>query len=348
MSPLLRTLVSLWSLLLLSTPLLCGQESFKYSYVPKSVYKNQLFPVTIIDTRKEKRALRYEFETDGDIAPLSDKPLVIRNGNDSFYTFYFKARGERMVLPRILISDDRETTILKSHTVPVKKLRTKRRDFCGVLAADMKIRNSQVSHYDEQNYLVTFSIEAYEANLEDMKLHHTTESGIEDVVRKGAKAKGEFYTVIPTTQKELNFSYFNTIKQQHISLNTPVELLDNSVVAQTDLNPKDDSFEKLKKYIFTALVGFFFLMFVIYRDFFYLVLGTVSLITLLTFYTPKAKVCIKQGAPLYILPTETSSIGTKIDRSYTTMLLGERKGFRKVEYKNGIIGWIKDEDLCKN
>jgi hypothetical protein len=97
-----------------------------------------------------------------------------------------------------------------------------------------------------------------------------------------------------------------------------------------------------------ALVGFFFLMFLIYRDFFYLVLGTVALITLLTFYTPKEKVCIKQGAPLYILPTETSSISTKIDQQYTTPLLGERKEFRKIEYKHGIIGWVKDEDLCEN
>ena len=97
-----------------------------------------------------------------------------------------------------------------------------------------------------------------------------------------------------------------------------------------------------------VLVGFFFLMFLLYRDFFYLVLGTVSLITLLTFYTPKEKVCVKQGASLYILPTETSSIGTKIDHKYTTPLLGERGVFNKIEYKHGIIGWVKDEDLCKN
>jgi hypothetical protein len=30
------------------------------------------------------------------------------------------------------------------------------------------------------------------------------------------------------------------------------------------------------------------------------------------------------------------------------MLLGEREGVKKVEYKEGIIGWIKNEDLCQN
>jgi len=346
MSP-LRAFVLLWSLMLMTASLLHAEGGFKYSYVPKKVYENQLFPVTIIDTREEKVKPRYQFEMNSEVKPLSTKPLVIRNGDDNFYTFYYKAGKNEITIPRIYINVDGKTIILEQHTIPVLKLQP-RKDFCGVLAADMKIRNSQVSHYDEDHYLVTLSIEAYEANLEDMHLDNVIESGIEDIERKGAKVEGEFYVVVPTTQQELKFTYFNTIKQQYVFLKTPIELLDSSVVTQTDLNPKEDSFDKLKKYTFMTLVGFFFLMFIIYRDFFYLVLGTVSLITLLTFYTPKEKVCIEQGAPLYILPTETSSISTKVDKEYTTLLLGERKEFRKVEYKNGIIGWVKDEDLCKN
>jgi hypothetical protein len=84
------------------------------------------------------------------------------------------------------------------------------------------------------------------------------------------------------------------------------------------------------------------------RDFFYLVLGVVSLITLMTFYIPHKKICVKQGAALYILPTQTSTIGTRVENEIETMLLGERGEFRKVEYKKGMIGWIKNEDLCKN
>ena len=58
------------------------------------------------------------------------------------------------------------------------------------------------------------------------------------------------------------------------------------------------------------------------------------------------KICISQGAPLYILPTQTSTISTKIDAELDTLLLGNREGYKKVEYKEGIIGWIKNEDLC--
>ena len=346
-SPLL--LIRLWVLLLLfwgTTTV--AQEAFKYSYLPKKVYQKQIFPVTLIDTREKKGKVTFYFETQSGLTPLSPKPLIIRNGNDSFYTFYFKAtQAHRITIPPLLIRTHNEEIMLPPQKVPVLQLKANK-DFCDVLAADMKIKGSQVSHYDEKHYLVTLSIEAYEANLEDMKLQKSIESGIEEINRHGAKVQGEFYAVVPLKQKSLSFTYYNTIKEQFIPLTTQVELLESSVVTQTDLNPKEDSFEKLKKYLFMALVGFFFLMFLLYRDFFYLVLGTVSAITLLTFYAPKKRVCIKQGAPLYILPTQTSSISSNIDKEYTTPLLGKRLEFNKVEYKRGIIGWIKDEDLCEN
>ena len=344
----LRAFVLFWSLLLAASSLLHAEGGFKYSYIPKKVYENQIFPVTIIDTREVKKAPQYRFDISNDIHPLSEKPLVIRNGNDNFYTFYYKAtHAGQITIPRIYINDGGQITILDQYTIPVEKLEV-RPDFCGVLAADMKIRGSQVSHYDEKNYLVSLNIEAFEANLENMHLSNVLESGVESVRRHGAKAMAKFYAVVPESQKKLSFSYFNTIKQQYITLSVPVELLDNSVVTQTDLNPKEDSFEKFKKYGFMALVGFFFLMFIIYRDFFYLVLGTVSLITLLTFYIPKERICIKQGAPLYILPTETSGISTKALKQFESPLLAKRLDYNKVEYKNGLIGWVKDEDLCKN
>ena len=343
-----RTLLLWWSILLLASALLHAEGAFKYSYLLKKVYENQVFPVTIIDTRTTKEKITYRFDFRTGIRPLSTKPLVIRNGNDNFYTFYYKAKDEMTVtIPRITIRTSQEKFVLPSQSIAVEKLSAPR-SFCGVLAADLKMKNHQVSHYDESNYLVTLALEAYEANLEDMYLAGATEYGVESLKRHGAKVKGEFYVVVPTSTKSLDFSYYNTIKGQYIMLHVPVSLMDSSVVTQSDLNPKEDSFEKLKKYSLMALAGFFVLMFLLYRDIFYLVLGTVSIITLLTFYTPKKKVCIKQGAPLYILPTENSTVSTKVEKKMETVLLGERLNYKKIEYKNGMIGWVKDEDLCKN
>ena len=341
--------VSLFIVFILAyTTLLSAQSEFKYSYMPKKVYDNQLFAVTIISAGESATVKpQFTFDTLSKTQPLFKRPLVVQNGPDSFYTFYFKASNVDIRIPRLFISSQDGESSLEPKTVFIKTLK-QREDFCQVLAADMKIKNSQVSNYDEKNHIVTLSIEAFEANLEDMELKNVQESGVDSLTRKNAKVEAEYYVVLPVEEKLLKFTYFNTIKKQYVFLEVPVVVADASVTTQSDLNPKDDSFEKLKKYTFMFLVGFFLFMFLLKRDFFYLVFGVVSLITLLTFYIPHKRICVKQGASLYILPTQTSTISTRIDQKIDTMLLGERKGFKKVEYKEGIIGWIKNEDLCDN
>ncbi len=329
------------------TALLNAQDEYKYSYMPKKVYENQLFPVTVLDTTQREDQPQFQFDTSSDIQPLFKKPLVVRNGNDSFYTFYFKASKVDVRIPQLYITSNSVDISLKRQTIMLAPLKI-REDFCAVIAADMKIKTHQVSNYDEHHHLVTLSIEAFEANLEDMRMNKVEEFGAEHIKRDNAKVEAEFYVVLPLAQKRLKFTYFNTIKKQYVFLEIPVELADASVTTQSDLNPKEDSFEKLKKYTFISLVLFFLLMFLFKRDFFYLVFGVISLISLLTFYIPHKQICVKQGAPLYILPTQTSTISTKIDEEFEAMLLGERDEFKKVEYKEGIIGWIKNEDLCNN
>ena len=344
----LRAVYLLLGFLLLSTSLLSAQAKYKYSYVPKKVYEHQLFPVTIIgigDTGSEEPS--FTFDSSSDIQPLFSNPLVIRNGNDSFYTFYFQAKDKDIRIPPLAIASSIVEANFPSQNIFINTLKL-REDFCGVLAADIKIKNSQVSNYDEKNHIVTLSIEAFEANIEEMTLKDVIESGVENIERHFAKVSAEFYVVVPVEKKLLKFTYFNTIKKQYVFIDIPVILEDASVTTQSDLNPKEDSFEKLKKYTLITLSVFFLLMFLLKRDFFYLVFGVISFITLLTLFIPHKKICVAQGAPLYILPTETSTISTKIDEELETLLLGKREGYIKVEYKEGIIGWIKNEDLCKN
>ena len=328
--------------------ILNAQSEYKYSYVPKKVYENQVFPVTLICVSEcSQKVPQFTFDSISSIQPLSDKPLVIRNGDDSFYTFYFKASMVDMRIPRLFINSSNADFSIDPQTVLLGSLKI-RDDYCGVLAADMKIRSSQVSNYDENNHLVTLSIEAYESNLEDMLLNNTIESGIEHLKRVNSKVESEFYFVVPNSKKEMKFTYFNTIKKQYVYLKTHIELADATLVTHSDLNPKVDSFKLLKKYSLMFLLAFFSLMFLFKRDYFYLILAVVSLVTLLTLYIPHKKICISQGASLFILPTETSSMSTKIDNEFNTMLLGEHANFKKIEYKKGVIGWIKNEDICKN
>ncbi|MEA3417913.1 MAG: hypothetical protein U9Q90_00840 [Campylobacterota bacterium] len=345
---LLKTLFLTLAMMIWISPLLQAGTEYKYSYIPKKAYENQIFPITVLEIGSSPDSKpQFSFDQQSTIKPLFQNPLVVKNGNDSFYTFYFKAHSKVFNLPRLTIVDNNRSIDFEAGKIPVIKLKP-REDFCGVLAADMKIKTSQASTYDGKNNLVNFSIEAFEANVENMHLKSVIEDGIENIDRKDAMVTAEYYAVLPESLKNLKFTYFNTIKQQYIYLQTPIEIKDASVATQSELNPKDDSFDKLKKSTFIGLSIFFFLLFLWRRDFFYLILAVVSITTLLTFYTPKKQVCVKQGAALYILPTHTSRISTKVNEEFKTPLLGERTDYYKIEYENGVIGWIKHEDLCED
>ncbi|PHS32919.1 MAG: hypothetical protein COA92_06120 [Sulfurovum sp.] len=332
-------------LVLTFTSYLSAQSEYEYSYMPKKVYENQLFPVTVVGVDSSDENPTLVFDSSSPTQPLFEIPLQVKNGNDTFYTYYFKAGKSDVRIPILFISSDTHELSLDKHYISLATLKPQK-DFSGVLAADMKIKNYQVSNFDESSHMVTLSIEAYEANIEDMSLKNINEYGIEDIKRDNAKVIAEFYAVLPRDQKELTFTYFNTIKQRYIPISVSVEVANASVTTQSDLNPKVDAFKRLKRYTLITFAIFFLLMFIWKRDFLYLVLGVISIITLLTFYIPHKKICVKQGAPLYIIPTTISTIGTRIEKELDTMLLAEHGEYKKVEYKKGIIGWIKNEDLC--
>ena len=335
----------LWIIL---SSFLFAQTHYKYSYVPKKVYKNQIFPITIIGVDKVSHSIpNFEFDAWSSLKPLSKKPLVITNSSDSFYTFYFKASSDELNTPRIFITDDGYESMLDPKHIKTIKLKTPK-NFCGVIATDLKILNYQISNYDDNSYLVTLSIEALEANLEDMHITGAIDEGMEKLHRHFAKLNGEFFVILPTNLKNLKFSYFNSLKKQFEEFDIKLEIADSSVTTQSELNPKYDSFDLLKKYILMFLVAFFIIMFILRKDFFYLIFGVLSLITLLTLYIPHKKICIKAKSKIYILPTHTSQISSVVSKDYITTVLGEHNHYKKIEYKNHTIGWIKDEDVCKD
>jgi hypothetical protein len=324
-----------------------AEIEYKYSYLPKKVYENQIFPITILEIGSHSTTPHFFFDTNSDMEPIGKKPLVVKNGNDTFFTFYFKSIGRSITIPSLRIKNTQGIRVIEAKKIPIAKLKP-REDFCGVLSADMKIKTSQSSTYDERNNLVTLSIEAYEANIENMHLRNVIESGIEQISRDNAKVVAEFYVVVPSTQKRLKFTYFNTIKQQYIFLEMSIDIKDSTVSTQSKLNPKNSSFDKFKKYTFIFFSTLFLLLYIWKRDIFYIILMIVSLIILFTFYIPKDKICVSQGSSLYILPTNSSRVYAITDEKSITDLLGKRADFNKIEYSKEIIGWIKDEDICKN
>ncbi|RUM70584.1 MAG: hypothetical protein DSZ07_02275 [Sulfurovum sp.] len=321
-------------------------DDVAFSYVPKKVYEKQIFPISfLVNSSAQETPINFNFL--GDETPFLKNPEIIKNGTKTFYTFYFKTTDRLFIIPRITVTFNGNKKVLDGVKIPVKKL-PKAKNFSGVIASGLKIKNHQVSIFDGDTNLIAISLEAHDANLEDIYIPSALKDGVENAKRIGSKMEIDYYIVLPAKQKKLTFTYFDTIKETFVEKSIKIKIHDGTVAAQTDLNPKDDSFEKLKKYLLTILSTIFLLLFLWKRDFFYLVLAVVSSAILLTFYTTLATICVKEGSPLYIVPTSTSTTILHIDKKFTTTKLAERNKFVKIKYTNGTTGWIKNENLCEN
>jgi len=321
-------------------------EDVEYSYVPKKVYEKQVFPLSFLTNNNESNK-KILFTFKGHKQPVLSDPVIIRNGSKTFYTFYFKTTDKVFTIPKVIVNFNGKKKTLTGVKIPVKKL-PKSKNFSGVISSGLKIKNHQVSVYDEKTNLIAIALEAHDANLEDIYIPSALKDGVENARRDGSKMEIHYYIVLPAEQTLLTFTYFDTIKETFVEKNIPIQMQDASVAAQTDLNPKEDSFEALKKYSLIALSILFVLLFLWKRDFFYLVMAVLAAAVLLTFYTALATVCVKEGSPLYIVPSSNSTTSIHIDKRYKTTKLAERNEFVKIEYKHGTIGWIKHEDLCEN
>ncbi len=335
----MKTLITF--LLIFTINLLAGD--IEYSYVPKKVYEKQVFSISFLT--EDETSVSFEFK--GHNQPISKEPVIMNNGLNTFYTFYFKTTDKVFSIPQVVVQLDNEEKILPAIKIPVKKL-PQHKNFSGIMASGLKIKNHQVSVYDGESNLIAIAFEAYDANLEDIYIPSALKDGTENAKRDGSKMEIHYYIVLPSEQKELSFSYFDTIKETFVEKSIPIIMHDGSVAAQTDLNPKDDSFEALKKYTLLILSIVFVLLFLWKKDFFYLIMAVISAAVLLTFYTALATVCIKEGSPLYIIPTSNSTTSIHIDKQYKTTKLAERNEFVKIEYKNGTVGWVKHENLCED
>jgi hypothetical protein len=338
--------------LVLYTLFLTAGARYSYSYIPRQVYAHQVFPVTILAAGLERgRKITIFFDPKSEIRPIEKSPLVEKSGNDNrFYTFYFKAGTEDFTLPNLYIDDGERKGLIKGVYIPVARLGfSPDKRWCGVIASGFRIKTSQVSNFDEKNNLVYMVVEANEANLEDMSIPGIEEQGLEKLERRYAKVNAEYYFVIPAKINEVSFSYYDSIKEQLVPVKVSTRYRMSTTAAQeSDLNPKDSSFTKLKKYTFSFLAIFFFLIFLLKRDIFYLILFLVTLYTLITFFMPHKKICVSEGTKLFILPIESSTVGSIIESRSELSVINRYGDYYKVEYRPGVIGWIKDKDVCKN
>jgi len=336
---------------LLGTPTPLSATEYHYSYLPKYIYPTQVFPVTILASgARSNPSVVFRFDPLAVQKPLNTSPVIVINNRDFFYTFYFQAQdGNDVSIPPLTIQDANQTYSLPERHIPVQTLATQDHpDFCGLIASDCSLQASQVSLFDANTSLVTITLRAHEGNPEAIRIPGALEEGIEKLTRQQAVVTAEYYFVIPSKQKSITLSYYNTVQHRFIPTTILTDYRNKPVAAQVELNPRASHFDRLKKYGSIALVLFFIIMFLWQRGWLYLILLILVLAVTIVIYQPRETLCLREGSPLYILPTPNSRSSTTITETYHTPSLGKHGDYFKINYRHGTIGWIRHEDLCEN
>jgi len=339
-------------LLIVFAQLLFAQNTpYSYSYIPKKVYPNQVFPVTVYAKHYEpNKELSFEFNSLSLMQPLTITPVIIQNQNEAFFTFYFKAPSKEKIIeiPALTIWNSDSNYILNAQELQVVPLpKSNMINFSNLIASEFRIDNVKIDPYDSQYILVTLFLRAKEANLKDFHIPNVIDDGLEKFKRDGANVKAQYYFIVKNSVKGISFSYFDSIKKKFIQKSIDLTKYKNKTIAK-DFNPKELTFDKFKKYLSYALIIFFLLLFFITKKRFYLILFIILNLFLLYNYLTKENICIKEGASLYILPTTHSTIFTRIDSKISRDVIRKYRNFYKINLQNDITGWIKDEDVCED
>jgi len=326
-----------------------------YFELPKKLFKGQVFTLTIkaLSAREDYESLSYDFSGAIGLTLLSEEPTRRVDGPYLYDTFYFQVTGNRVKTPDIstslkfknLNNDLNET--LEGVRIETVRLNPEK-DFSSVLATDFKVLQYKTSQYDNQNNIVVFSAEAKMANLENFSLHVATKEGIDAYEEAFPHSNFTYFAVVSKQLNELKFSYFDLNTRHFKDVVIPIIVENDRVSTQTDLAPTQNT-HALKKIILASIVSVLGLaLFVARRKKFYLVIFIIPLFIVAKLAVPIEHVCITEDSNIYLLPMHNGTIFEQVPYRFTTEVLGTSKGFTKIRMQNNQIGWVKDENLCKN
>ena len=326
-----------------------------YFNPPKKLFKGQIFTLTIktFSAKKDFQSIEYQFSNSLGLRLLS-KDFQRRVEEPYFYdTFYFQVKGNRVKTPLItssLIFNDYSGVLqedfegIKIDTVNLNP----EKDFSGVLAESFKISEYKTTPYDNQNNIVIFSADTKMGNLQDFSLHVAKKENIDSYEENLPYAKFTYYAVVSKQLDELKFTYFNINTRRFENVIVPIIVHNDRVSTQTDLAPTQNTHVLAKLIAYTTIIVLALIIFFYKRHKFFLFILIVPLFFIGQLLIPIKHVCIKEDSNIYLLPMKNGTIFEQVPYRFTTEALGESTDFTKVRMQNNQIGWVQNDNICKN
>lgn len=329
--------------------------TLEYKRIPPRALKGEIIKVTIKAMPLVDDSTNITYETTGSIGLklLSKTPTREVEAKNYYDTFYFLVTDTGARLPNfeasLLSSSDKEykKTILFGEELNVIALNPKN-DFANIVADSFEISSYKTTSYDALHNIVVFIATAQNCYISSFKLKNVFKQGVESVTESNIDSKITYYAIIDKSIDSFSFSYFNLTQNKFIQIDIPIVVNDDSVTTQSDLQPIDHSHEQLKMSLATivALIIFFIVIWKKKHKYLILILIPITYIAFLA--VPSKDVCIKKGSKVYLLPINNGTTFETTEEEYKLSKEGQTKNWTKIQLNNKKIGWVKDEDICKN
>ena len=324
---------------------------------PTSVHKNQKFEVKVkaLVTTTDFTSLTTNFTNQSNITVMNPSSPWKKISDDTYEnSFYFKVKSSNFKLPIIEVKLWNSNSLIDISTIETGNIGFsnigKNDDrFSKVIADNIILKAYKTKQYNNQEALTIIDIDAVNSNLEDFNLDNVVEQGVSSIKEWENIQNLVYYVVTPIYDKNLTFTYFNSLSNSFKEVRVPLILQNELVSTQTDLNPNDSTFEKYKKVASTIVFIFLLILFIWKRKKYLIPFVVITFIFALIYNLPNDKGKIQTDSFVYILPTKNSTVFFKADKELEVEVLEKKGQFIKVlGVEDGFIGWIKEDSFEKN
>ena len=326
------------------------KESVIYlTYVkkPDRVYVDQIFKIKIkaVVAINDFDKIVSTFQDGVDIKVLNPQnSWKWFNDNIYFNEYYLKTTSSKALLPKINVSIYKGAKIfgiksLKSFKPEIIQLK-KSDTFCGVLANSLKVTKIKTTKFDKKSNILVMEIEGKDANIRDFKVLSTVKDGIDSYSINLPYSKIFYFAILPNSQKEFKFSYFNIKNNKFEDFTIPLEVSTEDTSTQLGLNPKASNLSMYKNIILVVIAFLSLIIFFFRRKIVYVLIFIFIMIYIFIFYNPFDSIILPKNTKIRILPTYNSTIFYITDRKIVAEKLNSTKKYIKVLLPNGKIGWV--------
>ncbi|MCR6573191.1 hypothetical protein [Campylobacter insulaenigrae] len=321
----------------------------------QKVYVDEIFPIDleVITTTNTNFDLNISFEKSDDMLWINPNPIWQQKANSYNTTLWFQAKSLNAVLDKITIWISRNDKIIQSSSLIIKpisleKIEAPINKYSHVVASNLEVKQIKANNFDNENMILFIELVGENTNLEGFEIKDIQKQGIEAIKGDFSKQSAFYYAILDKNKSKFDFSYFNTAKKELKDFSLKIELKEDSISTQSDLNPKTNDFNFYKQILFWCFCFVFAMWFIFKKSYIALGFSVLALIASFLSYNNIYKASLKAQSKIQILPTSNSTYFYSGEQDQEVEVLDKRENYRKILFKNGKIGWVKNEDLAKN